>query len=1259
MNRVQVDFKGLPAHILENSIAAESLQNTRSSDNVLTPLTFPKSKVALWDPSANGDVVSLHFSYYRNPRLLLVEKALRLAHRHARQTKKPRFFCFLLGTLAVDSDEEGVMITLDRFDPGREQTGCLGKAPTALLPGDILVPCVFEAQHATGSTVHSAEDLNISFKMLQHFCCSKELLELSKLLTLRARLSCSENMDRLTFDLSWAAVTLACTLDAVPIRAVPIIPTALARNLSSPAGVTQNNRKRGFLTMDQTRKLLLILESDPKAYTLPLVGIWLSGVTHIHNPLVWAWCLRYLHSSSLQDKVLSEGGTFLVVLYSLTHRDPEFYQCKPSTGQQQLNFQLLTSIESLTLYKNVEPSEGRPIQFELSSENQNQENVLFEEVLSQTVLTGTTLAASAAHQNKLSISDHDSGVEDEDLSPRPSPNPHPVSQQTKRVHPSVPELSMVLDGSFLDGSVVNTQDSTLLPHSQSNVYRRSSSSVHQGLSVLRPPEQGSAPGPPPIRRPLTPILSQPKNKLHPNPAQQTQHSASRKSLPSMRRSREGSSASSSSSSSSTKNASPNGSFHQQRQRLSQGLPNKHQVINSGPPTSGHSSAKKSSSVPSQTPVPHPSQQRIFHSTPAVNPCNCCTNHSSHAPLYQNNTWQGTPGYPTAVHNPCVFHCSPETVPPGDHCLSPSRQSLGCCVSPTKSPVCHPTIPPHYSPSSGSCVPTIISNKGLVEQIPSCQAQCCQVQGSKVPCLDTPMGLLPADAYRMLMDQERQLKLLQLQIQKLLESQSKAPQLSSEQDGQQQRTNQVPASPPKRTSISIAVGTGASLFWSAPQETSTHETSNLEWQTETETKSGCQNDSTITSRVRSESACHYSEEHSPGSPQRPTSPPHNTSSGFGAQLFQSPVLGESASMYYHSQSQNKDLPENREIDDPRFYHELLGQVQSRLQDSVIVAEKVEQDQQSVPKRQSLSPVGHQSRKPQTTTSIPQSQKTKHASSPPNQDRVLSATLKQLQQFGVNIDLDSSQEKTTRATVESASTLACINPEAVIPRLALSEPVGASIWGPSGSVDLSLEANAIALKYLSDSQLSRLSLGSQSSSPYPDPSAILLRRPAVEKSHVGLSILSPSNMSLATCKYMKKYGLIEGENSSEEEQEDPILVDSALGCSVQHETSKTISLRQEREEQNTAVLKNITNKPVVNLHTSPIDSQEQILQDLRPKMQLLLHGGTNPEKENATKRGLIQRRSSLTENQRTQEVVEPQGSVGNFLDLSRLRQLPKLF
>ncbi len=222
---------------------------------------------------------------------------------------------------------------------------------------------------------------------------------------------------------------------------------------------------------------------------------------------------------------------------------------------------------------------------------------------------------------------------------------------------------MVLDGSFLDGSVVaNTQDSTPLSHSLSNVQRRSISPAHKGLSVMRPTEHGGVPGPPPIRRPLTSILSHPKIKLHPNLGQQTQlPNVNRKSLPSMRRSREGSSASStssSSSSSSTKNAaSHNGSFQQQRQHSSQGVPTKPQTIYSGPPITAHTSARKSSAMPSQTPIHHPSQHRLFHSTPSANPCSCCTNQPSHFPLYQNNTWEGPPAYPTAAHNPCGFHCA--------------------------------------------------------------------------------------------------------------------------------------------------------------------------------------------------------------------------------------------------------------------------------------------------------------------------------------------------------------------------------------------------------------------------------------------------------------------------------------------------------------------------------------------------------------------------------------------------------------------------
>lgn len=60
-------------------------------------------------------------------------------------------------------DEEGVTVTLDRFDPGRNQAGASDRVPSALLPGDVLVPCLFCTQMASDAVVQSEEEL------LQHF----------------------------------------------------------------------------------------------------------------------------------------------------------------------------------------------------------------------------------------------------------------------------------------------------------------------------------------------------------------------------------------------------------------------------------------------------------------------------------------------------------------------------------------------------------------------------------------------------------------------------------------------------------------------------------------------------------------------------------------------------------------------------------------------------------------------------------------------------------------------------------------------------------------------------------------------------------------------------------------------------------------------------------------------------------------------------------------------------------------------------------
>ncbi|KAF1465042.1 hypothetical protein FQV08_0005962, partial [Pygoscelis antarcticus] len=81
-------------------------------------------------------------------------------------------------------------------------------------------------------------------------------------------------------------------------------------------------------------------------------------------------------------------------------------------------------------FQNVEPSDKSRIQFELSAENQNAETEFFSRVCKKLPIRSPPLGCSPS---KLSASDHDSGVEDEDLSPRPIPSPHPVSQQIQRL----------------------------------------------------------------------------------------------------------------------------------------------------------------------------------------------------------------------------------------------------------------------------------------------------------------------------------------------------------------------------------------------------------------------------------------------------------------------------------------------------------------------------------------------------------------------------------------------------------------------------------------------------------------------------------------------------------------------------------------------------------------------------------------------------------------------------------------------------------
>lgn len=229
---------------------------------------------------------------------MLLEKALRLAQRHVRQSNKTSLRCFFLGSVLVDSgeksppldrlftvlsaivlcvclcvDEEGVTVTLDRFDPGRDQPGSSERVPCAMLPGDVLVPCLYLTHSDTSdAVVQSESELHHCFKVSYTCCCvsvsvlilfstveapgcrgnvtsstaklcvcqslqqllsSRQNLDLCQLVRVRGRIVCSQQSDATMFSLSWTSVCPSVGLDIQAVRPVPIIPTALLRNLTS------------------------------------------------------------------------------------------------------------------------------------------------------------------------------------------------------------------------------------------------------------------------------------------------------------------------------------------------------------------------------------------------------------------------------------------------------------------------------------------------------------------------------------------------------------------------------------------------------------------------------------------------------------------------------------------------------------------------------------------------------------------------------------------------------------------------------------------------------------------------------------------------------------------------------------------------------------------------------------------------------------------------------------------------------------------
>ncbi|XP_008046555.1 SCL-interrupting locus protein isoform X3 [Carlito syrichta] len=1253
---------------------ARPQMNSRFPSSRMVPFHFPPSKCALWNPVPIGDFIHLHLSHYRNPKLVVTEKTIRLAYRHAKQNTK-NLPCFLLGSLTVDEDEEGVTLIVDRFDPGREVPECLEITPTAFLPGDFLIPCKVHTQgvYSREMIVHNADDFSSTFKALHYHVCSKDSLDCGKLLSLRVHITSRESLDSVNFDLHWAAVTLANNFKCAPVKPIAIIPTALARNLSSNLNISQvqGTYKYGYLTMDETRKLLLLLESDPKVYSLPLVGIWLSGIIHIYSPQVWACCLRYMFNSSVQERVFSESGNFIIVLYSVTHKEPEFYECLPCDGKTpDLRFQFLTSKETLHLFKNVEPSDKNSVHFELSAENQNAETESFNKVSKN---LSTKRSSQKLSPGKIPINDQDSGVEDEDFSPRPVPSPHPVSQKISKIQPSVPELSLVLDGNFLGSNpMTNNENPPLLINPSEHLKPLQSQLYDEKHSLEAEAREPSLRG-------ITNQSSQDTALLR--HCKVRQPSACKKGNLHIRNS--------------VKPCSHNGASpdtFEKLQAVSAG-----NVQKEGYPVRPSTFNSKQSSLAPQSPPnfvfsPHNSGRPIELQIPtplppsyySTNVCSCC-HHHSHIRYSPVHSWQGINtvgsiqdiqsealqkhslfqpnGCPALYHN--TFYSSSSPI-----ALRPPQGNMDGCSS-------HSNVEP--SPVAK-----------LSSHMDSCNPQPCAV------CMHTPktesdngmMGLSP-DAYQFLTEQDRQLRLLQAQIQRLLEAQSLkpcSPKTTTVEDTVQATRQtelvsmEAESSPGLhlRKSVSIAVSTGASLFWNAAGD-------------DQELK---QDDTKISSEDMNFSVDINNEVTSPpgsASSLKAVDIPSFEESNIAMEEFNQPLsvsnglLAESVSTCLQTEPTEgaSNSPEtsgelkieqvvqpfpHQPPDNQKMYQDLLDQMNHLLNNS---SKETEQ-----PSTKAVI-ISHECTR---TQNVYHTKKKKHNSGLVDKDCVFNATLKQLRNLGVKIDSPTKMKKNAHK-VDHASVLACISPEAVINGLNYMSfaNVGMSGLSPSG-VDLSMEANAIALKYLNENQLSQLSV-TRSNQNNCDSSFSLLHI-NTDRSTVGLSLISPNNMSFATKKYMKRYGLIQSSDNSEDEEEPP---DNAAGKSECLLNQNLISVPEQLGHQkepsrnaceviscydcepmsthtNMPVLRNITNEILPPKAMQQLSEKPAfLLKKVKSSPTANLRTGKaeftqHPEKENEKDIAIFPESLPPSE---TLKQMNSINSVGTFLDIKRLRQLPKLF
>jgi hypothetical protein len=272
------------------------------------------AKYFLWDSTAIGEVIEISSRTVVPARVVITETAKRslsiqLMKRSllisAKSSTISTSVCgFFLGKM-TEVDQERVLV-LDRFDATKED-------PKSL-ENDIIVKALDQ-----NGPFYLDEQYVITLSVFKESLDSNPTEQLDLAFPITCHVACKENeITRIVEQM----VVPNYELKLVPIHPLRIVYTELSQSLSSG----KHKAKFGYISIDQARQLYFLSDSDPKIYTIPLIGIWCQA-EDLSDARIHSLIIRFIMNSKVSKLDIGKDQLLLCQFTERTPSRPTCYQC--------------------------------------------------------------------------------------------------------------------------------------------------------------------------------------------------------------------------------------------------------------------------------------------------------------------------------------------------------------------------------------------------------------------------------------------------------------------------------------------------------------------------------------------------------------------------------------------------------------------------------------------------------------------------------------------------------------------------------------------------------------------------------------------------------------------------------------------------------------------------------------------------------------------------------------------------------------------